>query len=989
MSTGSSVWTFGQRGTITSVTPNLGQFGTVVDIAGTLLASDGSTIVAVLLANIPAVLYNYSNTRVVAVASRSSSAVQGDVVLVSETGGRTTLTNGWNYQTEGQVIGVIPSSGMFGTTVIIYGSNLRGYGSRLLQVSLVGKPATILDDTDTLVRVVANEQTPGTGDVVLTADSGAVVRRHNAWQYITAGNVTTVTPSQGQAGTVVEIVGVGLLAGGSRVVSVTLAGIPATIINFTNTVIRVVVNRGSGVQTTGAIVIMAETNAMITAPNAWTYLSEGQIRSVTPSQGQNGAVVTIAGANLYGGGNSIRQVTLAGVDATIVTQSNTSIVVVANSLGFARLGDVVLLSDTGALVSLRDGFQYAAPGAIGSVSPQAGQVGTVVSISGSSLLGGGSGIVRAVLDGVSTQAILFSNNSLVVVAANASSAASSSAGSVTLYSEAGAFVTGSGLWSHLAASSITVGGVSPASGQFGTLVTINGTRLLGGGTRIANASLVGVSAVVVQGTSNTSAVVQAQAGSAGTGHVILTADTGARTTLENGWEYVAVGQVATVQPSNGQYATVVTIRGSGLLGGGASVASVTLGGVAATLVSGNATDIVVTAGNSSTAQANVDVVVTANTGAVVRSVGTWSYLAEGQISGVTPSSGQVGTLVTISGQRLLGGGTSVVLVTLNGVGVARIASQSNTQVVVEVNSSSVVGAGSVVLYSNTGAQVIGTAPSGVFTYMASGVVSGISPTSGQIGTRVTISGTSLRGWGTRVAQVTLNGQAVQNITVETDTSVEVVVARGASAASRDVVLTSDSGARVTGTGLWTYLAEGSISQVLPISGQTGTVLTIRGTDLFGGSSALSSVLIGGVTVSQILNQTNTEVVVRLASHPAGLATLSLISLSGSIVSNNTLFTVISAGTLDLVSPSQGQLGVFVNLYGVNLFGGGSNVTRVLFGSVPATLVSQTNATVRVRAGESTTLGVVDVTLISDTGAVIVRPSGFVYDIASNITSVCV
>jgi len=198
-------WTFGQRGLISSVNPAYGQFGTRVGISGSLLTSDGSSIVAVLLANVPAAIVNVSSSFVSVVASHSAASV-GDVVLISERGGRTTSAPGsWEYRSEGSVAGVIPSSGMFGTTVIIFGSNLRGHGASVMQVTLNGREATISDETDSIVRVVAGENVPGSGDIVLTSVSGAMVRATNAWTYILAGNVTSVSPSQGQVGTIVSI----------------------------------------------------------------------------------------------------------------------------------------------------------------------------------------------------------------------------------------------------------------------------------------------------------------------------------------------------------------------------------------------------------------------------------------------------------------------------------------------------------------------------------------------------------------------------------------------------------------------------------------------------------------------------------------------------------------------------------------------------------------------------------------------------------------
>ena len=56
------------------------------------------------------------------------------------------------------------------------------------------------------------------GDVILVADTGAHVMSENSWRYIEKGQISSVTPSSGQATTPVLIQGVDLRAGGDNIV---------------------------------------------------------------------------------------------------------------------------------------------------------------------------------------------------------------------------------------------------------------------------------------------------------------------------------------------------------------------------------------------------------------------------------------------------------------------------------------------------------------------------------------------------------------------------------------------------------------------------------------------------------------------------------------------------------------------------------------------------------------------------------------------------
>ena len=198
-------------------------------------------------------------------------------------------------------------------------------------------------------------------------------------------------------------------------------------------------------------------------------------------------------------------------------------------------------------------------------------------------------------------------------------------------------------------------------------------------------------------------VVAAASAATAAADVVMVSDIGTTITGTNFWTYLTPGAVTGVEPSSGLVGTVVTISGSNLQGGGSEVVTVTLGGIGASISSENNTDVVAVAGASPAATGAVDVVLTANSGAVVTGTGAWSYTFS-NITSVSPANGQVGVVVTITGTDLLAGGTSLTTVTLDGTA-ATVQTESETQVVV-VAASSAAGTGDVVLSSNSGVKFI-------------------------------------------------------------------------------------------------------------------------------------------------------------------------------------------------------------------------------------------------------------------------------------------
>ena len=123
-----------------------------------------------------------------------------------------------------------------------------------------------------------------------------------------------------------------------------------------------------------------------------------------------------------------------------------------------------------------------------------------------------------------------------------------------------------------------------AAGQVGTRVTILGTNLLGSfhGNEITDVTLAGIQAEIIEGDSASRVVVIAPEG-IGSGNIVVRANSGATAVHTDAWTFSLVGEVTSITPAFGQYATRVTIQGDRLLGGGSNASLVRLRGVAATM----------------------------------------------------------------------------------------------------------------------------------------------------------------------------------------------------------------------------------------------------------------------------------------------------------------------------------------------------------------------------------------------------------------------
>jgi hypothetical protein len=145
--------------------------------------------------------------------------------------------------------------------------------------------------------------------------------------------------------------------------------------------------------------------------------------------------------------------------------------------------------------------------------------------------------------------------------------------------------------------------------------------------------------------------------------------------------------ISTVSPNNGPVGTAVTITGTNLAG-----ASVTFGGVAATVTSNDGSTIQ-TSVPSGTPTGSVTLAVsTAGGTATSTFTVTVSSSSGPTIGSVSPSNGPVGTTVTITGTNLRGSDNANATVTFAGVS-ATVTSDNGTSIVTKVPTGAPVGNG--------------------------------------------------------------------------------------------------------------------------------------------------------------------------------------------------------------------------------------------------------------------------------------------------------
>jgi hypothetical protein len=323
---------------------------------------------------------------------------------------------------------------------------------------------------------------------------------------------------------------------------------------------------------------------------------------------------------------------------------------------------------------------------------------------------------------------------------------------------------------------------------------------------------------------------------------------------------VVFPQITNVSPAIVGPGVSMTITGTSF-GASQQSGAVVLNNSIGTVVSWNNTQIVVTIPSGTSAGKLYVRQNAVNSNAVAFTI------ANPQIISISPTSGVVGTQITITGT---GFGPTAGTATVNGTN-ATVQSWNDAQVVATVAPGTTTG----------GVRIVnaGVTSNAVTFSMPNPQITNISPTVGTIGTQITITGT---GFGATSGTASVNGM---NATIQSwsDTQVVASVATGTTSGGVQVVNGGVSSNAVTFT-----ILNPQIAAINPASGAIGTQITITGT---GFGSSTGTVSVNG-TNATVQSWSDTQVVATIA---AGTTTGGVRVFISGVSSNAITFTVTSAG----------------------------------------------------------------------------------------------
>ena len=522
------------------------------------------------------------------------------------------------------------------------------------------------------------------------------------------------------------------------------------------------------------------------------------ITSLSLTSGLVGTSVTITGTG-FAGSQGSSTVTFNGVSATPTSWKSTSITTTVPAA--ATTGNVVVAVAGGA----SNGVAFTVQPSITSLSTTSGIAGTSVTITGSGF-GSSQGSSTATFSGVATTPTSWSASSIT---APVPVGATGGSGLVV--------VTVNGVASNGSAFTVVpnITNLSTASGIAGAAVTITGS---GFGSQQGSSTITfnGVSASASSWSPSSITASVPAAATGGSGAVVVTVGG----TASNGSPFTVVPNISALSATSGTIGSLITVTGTGF-GASQGSSTVAFNGTIATPTAWASGSITVAVPNGA-ASGNVIVTV----GGVASSGVTFTVAPS--ITSLSATSGIAGAAITITGTGFGGSqGTSTVM--FNGVN-ASPTNWSASSITVPVPSAATAGNGTVVV-------TVGGIASNAAQFTVVPNITGLSPTSGAVGTTVTISGTS---FGSTPGSVTFNGTAA----IPTNwTSGSITVPVPAGATTGNVVVTVggiiSNGVSFTVQSLGFVATAGQMEAAR--YGQTATQLT-NGQVLIAGGQNSSGVL---------------------------------------------------------------------------------------------------------------------------------------------------
>ena len=368
-------FTFYPYPAITAISPASGTAGTSMTITGTGLM-DGEGNGTVTFNGAPATILSQSGTSIQ--VSVPYGATTGPI-SVRANGDTVKSSSSFTVVPSPTISRISPNYGAPAALIEIAGTDFGATQSNG-SVTVGGAPSRVVSWSNTAIAIQVPSRAT-TGDVIVTAVGEA--SNGVAFTFYPYPAITGISPASGLVGTPVTIAGADLLDGEGHA-AVTFNGTPATILSEALDSVQVVVPAGA---VTGPISIRVNGDT-VKSSSSFTVIAP-QISSISQNYGAPAALIDITGNN-FGTtqGNGI--VTVGGALSYVVSWSSTKIAILVPSR--AKTGNILVT--TAGEASNGEAFTFYPYPVITSVSPASGVAGTVVTITGTSLLdGGGDGIV--------------------------------------------------------------------------------------------------------------------------------------------------------------------------------------------------------------------------------------------------------------------------------------------------------------------------------------------------------------------------------------------------------------------------------------------------------------------------------------------------------------------------------------------------------------------------------------------------------------------
>jgi hypothetical protein len=935
------------------VAPSSGSTGglTVVTITGTGFAGATGVTFGGTAGTITA---NTGTTLTVTTPAHAAGLV--DVVVTTPAGVSVTGAPAvFNYLVSPVVSAVNPLSGGTNccTMVTITGSGLGD----VIGVNFGGSPGfSLVFVSPTQLTVMAPPHAAGIVDVVAITTSGgqSPISPLAKFTYMQSPAITSVTASGVTPGTGGTNGGTYVVIGGTNfggVTGVTIGGVPATSLSFTNdntVTVRSPVRANPGTVNVVLTTLSGGPSPIVGPAQQFTYMSSPVVTLIAPAAGTvvGGTPVTITGVN-FTGATGVTFNNVAGTSFAVNSPTSISVTTPSGSAGIVDV--VVSVAGVGtSLTGAQARYTYIAVPAVSTVVPNTGSSngGTPVTITGTNFTGATSvtfGGTAGTITGTTT-------NTTITVTAPAHPA-----GIVdVLVTTPGGTYTSVGAFTYVAAPVVTF--VTPSSGPAigGTLVTITVSNI----NSAAVVTFGGTPATIFGTPSGSTITVTTPAHAAGMVDVVVTTLLGGASAIGMLAQFTYQAPAVTlVAPNTGSTngGRLVTLTGTNFAG----ATGVAFGGTTGT-ITGTTTNTTITVTAPAHPAGIVDVLVTTPLGtSAVDVLAKFTYLAAPVVTVVAPATGSAvgGTAVTITGTDF----TGATGVTFGGAAGTAFTAVNGTTVTVTTPAGTA-GLADVVVTTLLG----GTSATGLlakFTYVAAPAVTLVAPAGGPLagGTAVTITGTGFTG----ATGVTFGGTAGTAFTAVNGTTVTVTTPVGTAGAADVVVSTPLGGNSATGVlAKFTYMAAPAVTLVAPADGPLagGTAVTITGT----GFTGATGVTFGGTAGTAFTAVNGTSVTVTTPAGTAGVADVVVSTPGGNSPTDQLAkFTYMAAPAVTLVAPADGPLagGTAVTITGTGFTG----ATGVTFGGTAGTAftaTSDTTVTVTTPAG---TAGAADVVVSTPGG----------------------